>query len=218
MPDDRKRALVRLLAAREIPVIEDDIYGDLQHDGPRPRCLKADDPDGSVLLCGSFSKTLAPGYRAGYIAPGRWHARVLALKRSQSLANATLPVLAVADFLRDGGYDRYLRRVRRAYRDQVARMREAVAESFPEGVAMSRPQGGVVLWCELPDGVDAMLLFRQARQNGISIAPGAMFAPQGGFGHCIRLNCGHPWSDRIARAVRTLGTLARQVSGGARRS
>lgn len=211
IPDERKRALVRLLAERGIPIIEDDIYGDLQHDGPRPRCLKADDPDGSVLLCGSFSKTLAPGHRVGYIAAGRWHDRVRALKRSQSLATATLPVLAVADFLRNGGYDRYLRRVRRAYRDQVARMREAVAGAFPDEVAISRPQGGVVLWCEIP-GVDAMELFRRARAHGISIAPGPMFGPQGGFEHCIRLNCGYPWSDRIARSVRTLGKLARELA------
>ena len=214
MPDDRKTQLVRLLADREIPIIEDDIYGDLQHEGARPRCLKADDRDGAVLLCGSFSKTLAPGYRVGYIAPGRWYARVLALKRTQSLANATLPVLAAADFLRNGGYDRYLRSVRRQYRDQVARMREAVAESFPAGVAMSRPQGGFVLWCELPDGIDAMTLFRRARSAGISIAPGPMFGPDGGFETCIRLNCGHPWSERLARTIRTLGALAR----GARRT
>jgi DNA-binding transcriptional MocR family regulator len=199
-------------AVAPLPVIEDDIYGDLQHEGSRPRCLKADDADGSVLLCGSFSKSLAPGFRAGYIAPGRWYDRVLALKRSQSLANATLPVLAVAAFLRDGGYDRYLRRARRAYRDQVARMREAVAAAFPGNVAMSRPTGGVVLWCEVP-GVEAMELFRRARAHGISLAPGPMFAPQGGFDQYIRLNCGHPWSERTARAVRTLGSLARELAG-----
>ncbi|MGE0703561.1 MAG: PLP-dependent aminotransferase family protein, partial [Vicinamibacterales bacterium] len=213
LPDERKRALVRLLAGREIPIIEDDIYGDLQHEGTRPRCLRAEDTDGSVLLCGSFSKTLAPGYRVGYIAPGRWYRRVLALKRTQSLASATLPVLAVADFLKNGGYDRYLRGARRAYRDQVARMREAVARSFPEGVAISRPQGGFVLWCELPRAIDAMTLFRRARAAGISIAPGPMFGPQGGFDHCIRINCGHPWSDRIARSVRTLGALAHEAIG-----
>jgi DNA-binding transcriptional MocR family regulator len=217
IPDGRKRALVLMLAERGIPIIEDDIYGDLQHEGPRPRCLKADDPDGSVLLCGSFSKTLAPGYRVGYIAAGRWHDRVLALKRSQTLANATLPVLAVADFLRNGGYDRYLRRVRRAYRDQVSLMREAVAEAFPEGVAISRPQGGVVLWCEIP-GVDAMELFRRARAQRISIAPGPLFGPQGGFEHCIRINCGHPWSEKIARSVRTLGRIARELTARGRRT
>jgi len=78
MPDERRKQLVRMLAKRGVPIIEDDIYGDLQHRGSRPRCLKAFDPDGLVMLCGSYSKTLAPGYRVGYIAPGRWHSRVLA--------------------------------------------------------------------------------------------------------------------------------------------
>ena len=74
MPDENKKRLVQMLASRGVPIIEDDIYGDLQHHGARPRCLKAFDTDGSVILCGSFSKTLAPGYRVGYLAAGRWHA------------------------------------------------------------------------------------------------------------------------------------------------
>jgi DNA-binding transcriptional MocR family regulator len=211
MPDDAKRALVDLLVGRGIAVIEDDIYGDLQHEGDRPRCLKAFDRNDGVILCGSFSKTLAPGYRVGYIAAGRWHDRVRSLKRAQSLASATLPALTVASFLRDGGYDRHLRRMRRGLRDQVARVREAVARAFPEGVAISRPQGGFVLWCELPPPVDALSLFKQARRAGIAIAPGPIFGPDGGFDRCIRLNCGHRWSPQLERSIGTLGALVHKA-------
>lgn len=211
MPDPARRALVDLLVSRGIAVIEDDIYGDLHHEGTRPRCLKAFDRDGGVILCGSFSKTLAPGYRVGYIAGGRWHSRVLALKRAQSLASATLPSLTIASFIRDGSYDRHLRRFRRALRDQVAHVREAVANAFPEGVAISRPRGGLVLWCELPAPVDALTLFEQARRAGISIAPGPIFGPDGGFDRCIRLNCGYPWSPQIERSIAVLGTLVHRA-------
>lgn len=211
MPDANKRTVVRLLEQYGVPLVEDDIYGDLQHDGARPRCLKADDRSGSVLLCSSFSKTLAPGLRVGYVVPGRHYQRVLALKRSRTLACAELPALAVADFVRNGGYDRHLRAMRRAFRERVYRVRGAVAATFPEGTAMSRPAGGCVLWCELPPRVDTLELYTRAKAAGISIAPGAMFGPGGGFEHHIRLNCGHPFSDRMERAIATVGKLARQA-------
>ena len=146
MPDENKQRLVQMLAPRGIPIIEDDIYGDLQHHGQRPRCLKAFDTDGSVILCGSFSKTLAPGYRVGYLSAGRWHQRAIALKVVSTLSNALLPTLAIAEFLKNGGYDRYLRSIRQAFQRQVEQMREAIVESFPEGIRLSRPQGNFMLW------------------------------------------------------------------------
>lgn len=210
MPDDCKRALVQLCAGRGIPVIEDDTYGDLPHEGSRPCCLKAFDPGDTVILCGSFSKKLAPGYRVGYIAAGKWQSRVRALKQTSTLVGALLPTLAVAEFLKNGGYDRYLRSIRFAYRGQVAKMREAVVENFPAGTALSRPKGGYLLWCELPGKVDATGLFESARREGVSIAPGPMFSPTGEFRNCIRINCGYPWTPKIERAVEILGGLLRR--------
>jgi DNA-binding transcriptional MocR family regulator len=212
MPDENKKRLVQMLAPRGIPIIEDDIYGDLQHHGQRPRCLKAFDTDGSVLLCGSFSKTLAPGYRVGYLAGGRWHQRAIALKVVSTLSNALLPSLAIAEFLKNGGYDRYLRSIRQAFQRQLEQMREAIVESFPKGIRLSRPQGNFMLWCELPAKVDSMELFKQARSSGISIAPGPLFSPDGGFRNFIRINCGHPWSPQVERAVAVLGHLVERLS------
>ncbi|HTR41776.1 MAG TPA: PLP-dependent aminotransferase family protein [Pseudomonadales bacterium] len=212
MPDERKRRLIELCAKRGVPLIEDDTYADLQHEGPRPRCLKAFDTEGSVILCGSYSKKLAPGYRIGYISAGQWHSRVKALKQASTLNGALLPALAVAEFLKNGGYDRYLRTVRQAYSHQVAKMKEAIVESFPQGICLSRPKGGYLLWCELPGGVDSLKLFKQAREAGISIAPGPMFSPTGDFQNFIRINCGYPWSAPIERAVGILGHLVRKLS------
>ncbi|HEX4265201.1 MAG TPA: PLP-dependent aminotransferase family protein [Verrucomicrobiae bacterium] len=210
MPDERKRQLIEICAERKIPVIEDDTYGDLQHEGARPRCLKAFDPEGFVLLCGSYSKRLAPGYRVGYIAAGKWQTRVLAQKQASTLNGALLPTLTVAEFLKNGGYDRYLRSVRQAYHNQVAKMREAIAEHFPKGVGLSRPKGGYLLWCELPKSVDAFKLSKQAREAGISIAPGPLFSAADDFQNFIRVNCGYPWNPAMERAVRTLGQLVRK--------
>jgi DNA-binding transcriptional MocR family regulator len=212
MPDERKRRLIEMCVARDIPIIEDDTYGDLQYEGVRARCLKAFDPGDSVILCGSFSKKLAPGYRVGYIAPGKWQSRVRALKQTSTLNGALLPTLAVAEFLKNGGYDRYLRSVRQSYHHQVAKMREAVVESFPEGICLSRPKGGYLLWCELPGKADAVELFKQAREAGISIAPGPLFSPVGEFRNFIRINCGYRWSAPIERAVGVLGHLVRKLA------
>lgn len=211
MPDDRKQDLLRIVNKHGIPVIEDDIYGDLQYAGSRPRCIKAFDREGTVLLCSSFSKTLAPGYRVGYIAGGRWHGKLLRLKQISSLANATLPSLVLAEYLKNGGYDRFLRSIRNTYRDQLAKMREAVVDSFPAGIGLSRPSGGFVLWIELPAKVDSLRLFDRAREAGISIAPGPLFSPDGGFRNFIRLNCGNPFTPEIERGVATVGRLVRQM-------
>jgi len=212
MPDDKKRELVRLAASRDIPIIEDDIFGDLPHQGPRPRALKAFDRDGGVIVCSSFSKSISPGYRVGYIAAGKWQQRVLALKRTQSGGNPLLPTLAVAEFLESGGYDRFLRSFRQSCRQQVAAMREAIGHSFPAEIRLSRPAGGYVLWCELPARVDAMELFHRARAVGIVIAPGPFFAADNGFRNFIRISCGYPWNAQLERGVHLLGQLARQLS------
>jgi len=211
MPDERKKEVVAMFSKRGIPVIEDDIYGDLQHQDLRPRCLKAFDPDGSVILCSSYSKTLAPGYRVGYMAAGRWHDKALELKRSTTFSGSLLPTLAVAEFLKNGGYDRYLRSARQAYRQQVSRMKEAIVESFPKGISLSRPLGGFLLWCEMPRKVDSIELFKHARAAGISIAPGPLFSPNGGFRNFIRINCGYPWNAQMERSVGILGHLVRRL-------
>jgi DNA-binding transcriptional MocR family regulator len=212
MPEARKQELVRLAASRNLPIIEDDIYGDMPHQGVRPRALKAFDPAGVVIHCSSYSKSIAPGYRVGYIAAGKWQERVLALKKIHSGGNPLLPTLAVAEFLRDGGYDRYLRSFREACRLQVAKMRDAIGHSFPEEIRLSRPAGGFILWCELSLRVDSMELFHRARAASIAIAPGSFFSSDGGFRNFIRINCGYPWNAKIERGVHVLGQLARELT------
>ena len=211
MPDANKKALVELLARREIPLIEDDIYGDLCFAGPRPKAAKAYDKEGLVLLCSSFSKTLAPGYRVGWTAPGRFRPQVESLKFTSSMATTTAPQMAIADFLQSGGYDRYLRKLRRILSSQVEQMSHAVSRYFPSGTKITRPQGGYVLWVELPRTVDSLELHRRALAQKISIAPGPIFSAKQKYKNFIRLSCGLPWSEKVDRAVQTLGELAGKI-------
>jgi DNA-binding transcriptional MocR family regulator len=205
--EERKRAVVELLARHQVPLIEDHVYGDLAFDGAACLPAKAFDRDGLVLLCASFSKVLSPGYRVGWLAGGRFQQRILELKFTSTLATPTLPQLAVAAFLRGGGYDRHLRRMRAACREQVARMRAAVGRHFPAGTRVTDPAGGFLLWVEAPAGLDTLELFDDALRIGITVTPGPVFSARLGLRNCLRLNCSHPWSERIEGAIASLGRL-----------
>lgn len=210
MPDAERAKLVELTRRRELPVIEDDVYGELVFDGSRPRSLRAfagPSETSHVVHLSSVSKTLAPGYRVGWIAGGRWHDQIVRLKYGQSLACPTLPGMAVAEFLASGGYDRHLRRLRAALAGNLERYREAIARQFPEGTRVSSPRGGFVLWVELPAGVDALALHDQALRKRIVIVPGPLFSARQRFTNFIRISAGSPWSDRIAEGISTLARL-----------
>ncbi len=211
MEDEDKEKLVGLLERFQIPLIEDDIYGDLAYSARRPKVAKAFDKTGNVLLCSSFSKTLAPGYRIGWVAAGRYQEQIERGKMISGVATASPTQQAIAEFLASGGYDHHLRGLTRCYAKYVACMTAAISGSFPPGTRVSRPQGGHVLWVEMPQGIDALKLYRLARQRGISIAPGHLFSLEGKFTNCIRLNAAY-WNEAMERAIFTLGSLAIQLA------
>jgi DNA-binding transcriptional MocR family regulator len=207
MPDRKKRELVALLARHEVPLIEDDVYGELYQGDVAPPSAKSFDRRGLVMHCASFSKTLAPGYRVGWTAAGRFATQVERLKLTMLLTGAIPTQSAIATYLQDGGYDPHLRRLRRALADQQAAMVDAVHRHFPEGTRVSLAQGGYFIWLELPEPVDAVDLFWAASAQGVSIAPGPMFSARGEFRHCIRLNTGQVWSREVEDAVVRIGSL-----------
>ena len=208
MPDAKKQALVALLADYAVPLIEDDVYGELYFGSRRPLPAKAWDKTGMVLHSSSFSKCLAPGYRIGWTVAGRYTRELARLKMTRSLAASAPAQCALADYLAKGGYDKHLRQLRHALAGQQSAMLDAVARHFPKGTRATRPDGGYFLWLELAGGVDALELQRRALSLGISVAPGPMFSAQRAFRHFIRLNYGHPWSERSEAAMATLGRLA----------
>jgi DNA-binding transcriptional MocR family regulator len=208
MPEAKKQALVEMLARAGVPLIEDDVYGELYFGRRRPLPAKAFDREGLVLHCGSFSKCLAPGYRVGWAIPGRFAHKLGRLKLTSSLSVSVPIQLGLCEYLSKGGYDRHLRQLREAFSQQQAALADAVSRHFPPGTRVSRPAGGYFLWVELPAGADALALQREACALGISLAPGPMFSARAAFGNCMRLNYGHPWSGPMASAVATLGRLA----------
>ncbi|MHC8316050.1 aminotransferase-like domain-containing protein [Pseudomonas sp. LB3P31] len=207
MPDSHKARLVQLCAERGAVLIEDDTYGDLVDTEQPQSTLKHWDRSDNLIYCASLNKTLAPGMRLGWISAGRWHDRVEMLKHSQSRGCEVLSQLAVGAFMKTPSYERYLRRLRKTLTQQRQQISAAILRHFPQGTRVTEPRGGTLLWVELPFGYSAMRLFHEGLKVGIQILPGDIFSNGAGFGHCLRVGCGAPFSLRVEEALATLGQL-----------
>jgi DNA-binding transcriptional MocR family regulator len=213
MSDTSKKRLVDLLAQKNVPLIEDHIYADLHFGMPAPRAAKAYDRAGNVMLCGSFSKTLSPGLKVGWIEPGRWRDKLRMLKFVASGGQNELIEFAVAELLESGGYERTLRSLRKRFESQVDLARNVIAECFPRGTRVTRPSGAYILWVELPKGCDSVALFEALIERRITIAPGPMFSASQRYRNCLRLSLGQSWAMRHERALREIGRLAHELAG-----
>lgn len=211
MPDESKKEIVALLSKHQIPLIEDDTYGDIHFGSERPKCCKSFDFDGNVLWCGSVSKTLAPGFRVGWVAPGKYKDRILKLKLVHSLSTTSLIHEAVGNFFMTGKYENYLRYFRKTLQENYQHYALAIAEYFPEGTKISQPQGGLALWVAFPREIDTVKLYNYALKKRISIAPGRMFTLQNQFQNCMRLCIALPWTEDIKLKLRQLGSLAKMM-------
>lgn len=209
MPDDSKRRLLALLARQQIPLIEDDVFGDLYFGAERPVPLKAWDREDNVIYCSSFTKTLAPALRMGWMSGGRYHRRLERLKVSNSYVSSALLQATLADCLVSGLYARQVRQLRNQLAAQCRQLRAAVLREFPLGTRVADPPGGMLLWIECPEGIDTLRLLQDALAHAVSFAPGLVFSAEPRFTRCLRLNIGHPWSPAIERAVAVLGRLAK---------
>lgn len=210
MSEAKKRELAELTAEHGVPLIEDDIYGELPFSGSRPPSCKSFDKTGNVIYCSSFSKTLGPGLRLGWIAPGKWYERVERLKSLMSVGNPSLEQYGIAAFLEHGGYERHLRTLRSALAERVADMRALVTATFPEGTRISAPAGGLLLWVELPDPCDSERLYAACVREDILFPPGSLFSASGGFKRHLRLNASAAGPE-VEKAVRRIGELARSI-------
>lgn len=207
MPEENKKRLARLVAQYGVPLIEDDVYGDLCFAPERPWPVKAYDTSGRVLLCSSDAKVVSPTVRVGYIAAGRYAPQVALLKNVASGGTNHFFQAVLADFIGSSSYDSHLRKLRRTTAQRIARMSDAVLEYFPGECSVSSPQGGYTLWVRMPEGVDALALHEQAIERRIAFMPGILFSASGKFRNYLRLNCSNAWTGDIENAVRVLGEL-----------
>ena len=209
MPDEQKEAMVKLLSRHGVPLIEDDLYGDVYFGKNRPRSCKSFDEEGNVLWCSSISKTLAPGYRVGWVAPGKYFEKVKRLKLYHSITTATAQQAAIANFLATGRYEHHLRKLRQTLHSNSLQFTRAIGEYFPDNIKMTIPKGGFILWLELDKRVDTYQLYQEAMQHKISIAPGTIFSLQDRYQNCMRLSYGMQWTPEVDKALKRLGNLVK---------
>jgi DNA-binding transcriptional MocR family regulator len=207
MPAEHKKEVVRLLAHEHIPLIENDMYGDLYFGAGRPTNCKTYDESGLVLLCSSVSKTLAPGYRVGWLTPGKFTEQIRRVKFATAISSTTLTQEAIADFLERGRYESHLKKLRITLNNNCLNYMEAISNYFPKGTKISRPQGGFMLWVELDPKVNTAALYDKTIKMKISFAPGRMFTLQNQYNNCLRLSYGLPWTNQINHAIKTIGNL-----------
>lgn len=206
----QKQNLLDTLIRHQVPLIEDDIYGDLAFDGHRPEPIKSLDKTGNVLYCSSFAKSLSPGLRIGWIEPGRFTAKVNYMKFAQSLSCSAIDQAVVSDFLSSGQYDKHIRKLQRKLMLAVKTCRTNILAHFPDGTRVSNPKGGFVLWVELPKTCDSLRLHQLALAEHISFAPGQLFSTSSKYSNYMRISCAHKLDDKLIRAFETLGKLAKQ--------
>jgi len=212
MPDEKRRNLAAIIDANDVVLIEDDVYGELLFDSSRPRPASSYVQSGRAMTCGSFSKTVAPGYRIGWLQAGHYADEIRRLKRAYSCSSGLLQQLTLAEFIASGDYDRYLKSLRPVLKQNAERMSACVSRFFPPETRTSDPVGGSVMWLELPGEVSAEQLFEDALEAGISIAPGNIFSPRNRYSSFIRLSFGHPWTDNVESALRWLGSRAAELA------
>lgn len=205
MSEAKKRKLLELLSRHGVPLVENDVYAELQFDLRRQRAAKAFDAGGMVLHCGSFTKCLAPGFKIGWVAAGRYREAIANRKFATTLGTSVPPQEAIAHYLLHNAYDRHLRNLRQSLLARVNQMSAALSEYFPPGTRLSKPHGGFVLWVQMPEAADSLKLFELAASRDIGIAPGPIFSASGDYRNYIRLNCSHPWSLSLERALKWLG-------------
>lgn len=209
MPDENKKSLVELLEKYQVPLIENDINADVYFGNQRPKSCKTFDKTGLVLWCGSVSKSLAPGYRVGWVEPGRFKEQVLKKKLYHAISSTSITEEAIAIFLENGRYEAHLRKLRNTVYLNYLHYIKTINEFFPEGTKASRPRGGFVLWLELDNNIDTIELYERAVQQKISVAPGKMFTLRNQFNNCVRLNVGLNWNHQTYHSLKTLGEIAK---------
>ena len=209
MPLADRRRLAEMAAERGIPLIEDVLCNDLAEQDEQCRAVRSFDTTGHVMMCGSFSKTVAPGLRLGWVDAGRWGPKLIRMKEATSGSQTTMLERALADLLTQPGIEAGYRQLRATIAARVDEARGMIAQNFPEGTRVTDPQGGFILWVELPRRIDSLELFQVCLTENIVIAPGKMFSATNHFGHCLRLGVGGRWNDAHRHALRRVGELAR---------
>ncbi len=207
-PLERRKKFMEVITKYEIPVIEDNPYGDLRFYGEFLPALKTMDTKGLVMYLGTFSKFLSPGMRIGWICANNAYIDKLNLiAQGAVLQTATFTAAIVSKYLDMFDVDEHIARILPVYKHSCDLMISTMDECFPEEAVFTRPDGGLFTWVELPDYIDTKVMASQAMEKKVAYVPGEGFFPNGGNNHCMRLNYSKEPDDRIVTGVKILGEV-----------
>lgn len=211
LPEERRRKIVELAARYHVVVAEDDPYRDLRYRGTPLPSLKSMDEEGWVVFLGSFSKIISPGMRVGFMAGDAQILRKCTMgKQSSDLHTASLTQAIVDRFLREGLLPGHIARIRADYAAQCGAMLKEL-ESFPTGVHFTRPDGGLFIWVELPEKVDAQQMLTRAIERKVAFVPGTHFYALGGHRNTLRLNFSNSSMEQIHTGMNVLRGLTEET-------
>ncbi len=213
IPESDRQEITDMFRKSGAVIIEDDIYGDLPHEGERPSTLYQHDRE-SVIYVSSFSKTIAPGYRVAWMCSEKYLTPMFKYKASTTVDTVRPTQLALAEYLASGKYTRHLKKFRGTCSSLVASFTNAISKYFPEGTRITRPKGGFILWLELPETADTLAIYQRASHEGIGFAPGTVFSSQDKYNNCMRINCAVVWNDETEMYLKRLGELCHKAFKG----
>lgn len=211
MSKKNKARILDISETHNIPIIEDDIYGDLFYGDKRPTTFKSMDKNGMVLYCSSFSKALAPGLRTGWTVPGKYKTTLIRKKLNTTISNSGINQAVIAQFLKTGAYDRHLRQLRNKLKNQSSAMAIAVSKYFPSDTQITFPKGGMLIWVALNQEIDSLEIYQKAYQEKISVLPGIICSSSDKYRNCLRLNCGIKWSQRLENGIEKIGRIIKDL-------
>jgi len=212
MPLTAKKRLAQLVNHYEIPLIEDGLYAELQFGAIQPT-VQAFDEKGWVLFCSSFTKTLAPDFRIGWVHSPRFSVEIQKYKSMFSVAESELLCETIASYLEEGGYELHLRQLRHRYKDNMNAVQALIATHFPVGTQATKPRGGFVFWVELPGEIDTTKLFKTMLKERICLTPGVLYSPSGRFKKALRFSSCYPLKSNYSYALARVGAVACEWTG-----
>ncbi|GAA0743068.1 PLP-dependent aminotransferase family protein [Clostridium oceanicum] len=208
MPDDRRKRVAELAAEYEIPVIEDNPYGDLIYEGERHPSIKSFDKEGWVIYLGTFSKNFCPGLRLGWVcASEQILEKYVVVKQGVDLQCSTFDQRAAALFMQKYDLNKHIEKIKVVYKKRRNLMLDSMTKYFPEGVKFTHPIGGLFTWVELREDLDAKELMKDALAENVAYVPGGPFFPNGGHHNYFRLNYSCMSDEKIVEGVKRLGKV-----------
>ncbi len=204
----RRQQLAKLAARYQIPVIEDNPYGELRFEGDSYPAIKSFDDEGWVIYLGSFSKTFCPGYRIGWMCANPDILRKFVLmKQASDLQCSSIAQREIALYMQQYNLNEHIAQIRQVYKQRRDLMLESIRKYFPATVKYTIPEGGLFTWVELKDGIDAARLLDEALQEKVAFVPGAPFFPNTHHRNFLRLNYSNMQEERIVEGIRRLGLV-----------